>query len=53
MKEIISIAPGRICLFGESSKSYLGLPVIACAINRSIKLTAIKNNKKVLQNKYD
>lgn len=46
MKEIISIAPGRTCLFGDH-QDYLGLPVIACAIDRSITLTATINNKGV------
>jgi len=41
-KKIISIAPGRICLFGDH-QDYLGLPIIACAINRHIKLTAVEN----------
>lgn len=40
--QIISIAPGRICLFGDH-QDYLGLPVIACAINKHIQLTAIPN----------
>ena len=40
--KIISLAPGRICLFGDH-QDYLGLPVIACAIDRSITLTAVKN----------
>ncbi len=39
------VAPGRICLFGDH-QDYLGLPVIACAINRQITLTAEKNNTK-------
>lgn len=43
MKEIISLAPGRTCLFGDH-QDYLGLPVIACAISRNIKLTAVQNN---------
>ncbi|APZ47917.1 galactokinase [Polaribacter reichenbachii] len=43
MKEIISIAPGRTCLFGDH-QDYLGLPIIACAINRHITLKATKNN---------
>ncbi|SDS17330.1 galactokinase [Polaribacter sp. KT25b] len=43
MTEIISIAPGRTCLFGDH-QDYLGLPIIACAINRHITLKAIKNN---------
>ena len=42
MKQIISIAPGRACLFGDH-QDYIGLPVIACAINRYIKLTAVEN----------
>ncbi|TVZ60398.1 galactokinase [Flavobacteriaceae bacterium MAR_2010_105] len=40
---ILSIAPGRICLFGDH-QDYLGLPIIACAINRHITLKAVKNN---------
>jgi galactokinase len=44
MKEIISLASGRTCLFGDH-QDYLGLPVIACAINRNIKLTAVQNVK--------
>lgn len=43
MKKITSLAPGRTCLFGDH-QDYLGLPVIACAINRNIKLTAEENN---------
>ena len=43
MKEIISIAPGRTCLFGDH-QDYLGLPIIACAINRYITVKATKNN---------
>ena len=39
---IISIAPGRTCLFGDH-QDYLGLPIIACAIDRYIRLTAIEN----------
>jgi galactokinase len=46
MKKIISLAPGRTCLFGDH-QDYLGLPVIACAITRNIQLTAIENNKEV------
>jgi len=42
MTEIISKAPGRICLFGDH-QDYLGLPVIACAIDRHITLTAKPN----------
>ncbi len=47
MNRIESIAPGRTCLFGDH-QDYLGLPVIACAISRNIKLTAIENNLRVL-----
>lgn len=43
MKKITSLAPGRTCLFGDH-QDYLGLPVIACAINRNIKLTAKQND---------
>jgi galactokinase len=37
---IISSAPARICLFGDH-QDYLGLPVIACAINRHLEIRAI------------
>ena len=43
MREIIAIAPGRTCLFGDH-QDYLGLPIIACAINRHITLKASENN---------
>ena len=43
MKKIISLAPGRTCLFGDH-QDYLGLPVIACAIDKEIKLTAVQND---------
>lgn len=45
-KNLIHVkAPGRICLFGDH-QDYLGLPVIACAIDRHIELIArpSKNN---------
>jgi galactokinase len=45
MKKIISLAPGRTCLFGDH-QDYLGLPVIACAINRNITLTAVQNESR-------
>ena len=48
MKEIISLAHGRTCLFGDH-QDYLGLPVIACAISRNIKLTAVENNTGVFK----
>jgi len=37
-KHIRVTAPGRICLFGEH-QDFLGLPVIACAIELGICLT--------------
>ena len=43
MRKITSLAPGRTCLFGDH-QDYLGLPVIACAIDRNIKLTAEQND---------
>jgi galactokinase len=44
MKEEINIqVPGRICLFGDH-QDYLGFPVIACAIDRSMNLKALRNN---------
>ena len=43
MDKILSIAPGRTCLFGDH-QDYLGLPIIACAINKHITLQATKNN---------
>ena len=46
MNKIISIAPGRTCLFGDH-QDYLGLPVIACAISRNVKLTAVENNTRL------
>ncbi|MEL6812497.1 MAG: galactokinase family protein [Bacteroidota bacterium] len=43
MKDAITIiAPGRICLFGDH-QDYLGLPVIACAIDRQVVLTSEEN----------
>ena len=41
-------APARICLFGDH-QDYLGLPVIACAIDRYIKLSAVENKEKLLK----
>ena len=48
MKKITSLAPGRTCLFGDH-QDYLGLPVIACAISKNIKLTAVQNNAEVFK----
>ncbi len=46
LQQIKVISPGRVCLFGDH-QDYLGLPVIACAIDRYIRLTATKNNKDI------
>lgn len=43
-EKIVTSAPGRICLFGEH-QDYLGLPVIACAINLRVTITGTKRNK--------
>jgi len=49
MEETITIvAPGRVCLFGDH-QDYLGLPIIACAIDRAINLTANLNGTHLLQ----
>ncbi|MEM7187634.1 MAG: galactokinase family protein, partial [Bacteroidota bacterium] len=43
MKQAIQIqTPGRVCLFGDH-QDYLGLPVIACAINRFVIISAETN----------
>lgn len=41
-------APGRTCLFGDH-QDYLGLPVIACAIDRHIFLEATPNTLKTFR----
>ena len=41
-KIIKIVSPGRTCLFGDH-QDYLGLPVIACAINKYISLNAFEN----------
>lgn len=46
-KTVVVKAPGRTCLFGDH-QDYLGLPVITCAIDRHIKLTARKNGSALL-----
>ena len=38
-------SPGRICLFGEH-QDYLGLPVIAMAMNLRLKIQGQKRNDK-------
>lgn len=42
------MSPGRTCLFGDH-QDYLGLPVIACAINRYIFLSAVENSTSLLR----
>lgn len=42
------MSPGRTCLFGDH-QDYLGLPVIACAINRYIYLNAVENSTSLLR----
>ncbi|SNZ00466.1 mevalonate kinase [Flagellimonas pacifica] len=52
-ERIVAQAPGRTCLFGDH-QDYLGLPVIACAIDRHIKLVATLNSaRKLVLNKPD
>lgn len=47
------MAPARTCLFGDH-QDYLELPVITCAIDRHITLTAISNETDILRiNKLD
>jgi galactokinase len=47
-KEIIVSSPGRICLFGEH-QDYLGLPVIAAAVNLRARFSAVANNSGVFK----
>ena len=44
---MISKAPARICLFGDH-QDYLGLPVIACAINKYMSVEGVPNNTNYL-----
>ncbi len=48
MKKINIVSPGRTCLFGDH-QDYLGLPVIACAIDKYITLNAIENTTTLLR----
>lgn len=41
-------APGRVCLFGDH-QDYLGLPIIACAIDLHINLQATLNKSNILR----
>ena len=43
MNQVISKAPGRVCLFGDH-QDYLGLPIIACAIDRFIEIQGSEND---------
>ncbi len=47
IKNIQISAPGRVCLFGDH-QDYLGLPIIACAIDRAIQLKAIPTKANTL-----
>ena len=48
MMKLKIIAPGRICLFGDH-QDYLELPVIACAIDRQLELTAKENGSNLFR----
>ncbi|GAB3902024.1 mevalonate kinase [Larkinella knui] len=53
MSQVSVSTPGRICLFGEHL-DYLGLPVIAAAINRRIRITGSqRSDRKVFINLPD
>lgn len=47
MAQLISKAPGRVCLFGDH-QDYLELPIIACAINRYIQIKGSPNHSDYL-----
>ncbi len=52
-EKIVVKAPGRTCLFGDH-QDYLGLPVIACAIDRYMLLKGeINNNGQLIVNMPD
>ena len=46
-KTFSSKAPARVCLYGDH-QDYLGLPVIACAIDKYIRIEGKKNNTRIL-----
>ena len=48
LERIEIISPGRTCLYGDH-QDYLGLPVIACAINKYIFLNAVENSTSLLR----
>ena len=43
--KIVSRAPARVCLFGDH-QDYLSLPIIATTIDRTIEVSAIRNNSR-------
>ena len=43
--KIVSRAPARVCLFGDH-QDYLNLPIIATTIDRTIEVSAIRNNSR-------
>jgi len=43
--KIVSKAPARVCLFGDH-QDYLSLPIIATTIDRTIEVSAIRNNSR-------
>ncbi|RMB63911.1 galactokinase [Dokdonia sinensis] len=45
---VISRAPGRVCLFGDH-QDYLGLPIIACAIDRYVTLKSVANDEGIFK----
>ena len=49
--EVMFKAPGRICLFGDH-QDYLGLPIIACAIDLFIEFSAISNESEMFSNQF-
>lgn len=44
--QVTITTPGRICLFGDH-QDYLGLPIIACAINRYVEIKGAPNESEV------
>ena len=43
--KIVSRAPARVCLFGDH-QDYLSLPIIATTIDRTIEVSAVRNNSR-------
>lgn len=48
MTQVISKAPGRVCLFGDH-QDYLGLPIIACAIDRFVEIHGMSNDSEEIR----